>query len=244
MSYDNQPIIIEVREFKQKIADLQLKLDDLNALLSDLNTKLILKDMDNAIILISKKAVSLRERLQAAKNHLQQIQNCGDEMDGNTTATEEEEFIETLRTEMPDVFKDIDLNFEQIDKIEALIKEVEATKDIDKMKKAKTEIDDATLKVVESEGLVSKLEAEIIEWDALRKLVKRDEELDEVEAAVKEINQSYGQDRKKMEDQEKKVAKKLEKEKDDTSHLQELMNGIQEYFGEFDRIMELVSELK
>lgn len=70
MSYDNQPIIIEVREFKQKIADLQLKLDDLNALLSDLNTKLILKDMDNAIILISKKAVSLRERLQAAKNHL------------------------------------------------------------------------------------------------------------------------------------------------------------------------------
>lgn len=33
-------------------------------------------------------------------------------MDGNTTATEEDEFIDTLRTEMPDVFKDIDLNFE------------------------------------------------------------------------------------------------------------------------------------
>lgn len=70
LSYDNQPIIIEVREFKQKISALSLKLKDLDALLSDLNTKLILKDMDNAIILIGKKAVSLRERLQAAKSYL------------------------------------------------------------------------------------------------------------------------------------------------------------------------------
>lgn len=77
---------------------------------------------------------------------------------------------------------------------------MEATKDIDKMKKAKAEIDDASLKVVESEGLVSKLEAEIIEWDALRKLIKRDEELDEVEAAVKDLTQTYNQDRKHMEE--------------------------------------------
>lgn len=45
---------------------LSEKLKDLEALLNDLNTKLILKDMDNAIVLISKKAVSLRERLKAA----------------------------------------------------------------------------------------------------------------------------------------------------------------------------------
>lgn len=111
-SYDNQPIIIEVREFKEKIQILVEKLKDLEALLNDLNTKLILKDMDNAIVLISKKAVSLRERLLAAQETLKRIQDCGDEMDGNTTVTEEDEFIETLKAEMPDVFKNVDLNFE------------------------------------------------------------------------------------------------------------------------------------
>lgn len=121
-SYDNQPIIIEVREFKEKIQILVEKLKELEALLSDLNTKLILKDMDNAIVLLSKKAVSLRERLLAAQESLKRIQDCGDEMDGNTTVTEEDEFIETLKAEMPDVFKNVDLNFEQIDSIEELIK--------------------------------------------------------------------------------------------------------------------------
>ena len=87
-----------------------------------MNTKLILKDMDNAIVLLSKKAVSLRERLLAAQESLKRIQDCGDEMDGNTTVTEEDEFIETLKAEMPDVFKNVDLNFEQIDSIEELIK--------------------------------------------------------------------------------------------------------------------------
>jgi hypothetical protein len=87
-----------------------------------LNTKLILKDMDNAIVLLSKKAVSLRERLLAAQESLKRVQDCGDEMDGNTTVTEEDEFIETLKAEMPDVFKNVDLNFEQIDSIEELIK--------------------------------------------------------------------------------------------------------------------------
>ena len=66
LSYDNQPIIVEVREFKDKIQMLNEKLKELEALLNDLNTKLILKDMDNAIVLIGKKAVSLRERLTVA----------------------------------------------------------------------------------------------------------------------------------------------------------------------------------
>lgn len=82
------------------------------------------------------------------------------------------------------------------------------------MKLAKSEVDDATHKVVESEGLVVKLEQEIIEWNALRKLIKRDEELDEVEAAVKEMLNNFKLDRRNMEDEERKVSKKLEKEKD------------------------------
>jgi len=38
-------------------------------------------------------------------------------MDGNCSRNEEEEFIEALKDEMPDVFNNITGNFEQIDKI-------------------------------------------------------------------------------------------------------------------------------
>lgn len=102
------------------------------------------------------------------------------------------------------------------------------------MKLAKSEVDDATHKVVESEGLVVKLEQEIIEWNALRKLIKRDEELDEVEAAVKEMQATFKQDKMKMEDEEKKITKKLEKEKEQKAHLEGLAQGVKEYFGELD----------
>jgi len=41
-------------------------------------------------------------------------------MDGNTSQQEEEEFIDALKEEMPEVFKNIDGNFEQLDKIDDL----------------------------------------------------------------------------------------------------------------------------
>ena len=42
-------------------------------------------------------------------------------MDGNTTNNEEDEFIDALKDEMPEVFKNIEFNFEQLDEIESLI---------------------------------------------------------------------------------------------------------------------------
>lgn len=68
--------------------------------------------MDNATILLTKKSQKLRERLIAAQKGLKKIANCGDEMDGNTTHNEEDEFIDALKDEMPEVFKNIDMNFE------------------------------------------------------------------------------------------------------------------------------------
>ena len=56
--------------------------------------------------------------------------------------------------------------------------------------------------------------------------MKRDEELDEVEAAIKELFNNFKLDRRKMEDEEKKVSKKLEKEKEDRENLENLMQGI------------------
>ena len=54
-------------------------------------------------------------------------------MDGNTTNVEEEEFIEALKDEMPEVFTNIKVNFNQIDKIDQLLKDVKLTKSIEAM---------------------------------------------------------------------------------------------------------------
>jgi len=68
-------------------------------------------------------------------------------MDGNTTHNEEEEFIEALKDEMPEVFKNIDANFDQLDGIDEILKKVKATQNIDLMGELKKEIDDITGKV-------------------------------------------------------------------------------------------------
>jgi hypothetical protein len=146
-------------------------------MMSDLNTKLIQQDMENATKLLLKKAKKLRERLQAAQEMLERISECGRQMDGNTTHNEEDEFIDALKDEMPEVFKNIDANFGQIDGIDVLLQQVIETRSIEKMSQLKKETDDASKKVEQSEGLVQKLENEIIEWDARKKLCTRDEEL-------------------------------------------------------------------
>ena len=45
-------------------------------------------------------------------------------MDGNCSRNEEEEFIEALKDEMPEVFKNMEGNFEQIEKIEGIITKI------------------------------------------------------------------------------------------------------------------------
>ena len=67
--------------------------------------------MDNASVLLSKKVNKLRERLKAAQKVLKKITKCGEDMDGNTTHQEEDEFIDALKDEMPEVFRNIDINF-------------------------------------------------------------------------------------------------------------------------------------
>lgn len=92
--------------------------------MAQLNHELILQDMENAIKILNKKIAKLRERLTATKNLLGKLNNAGDEMDGNTTVNEEDEFIDALKDEMPEVFKNIEQNYDQIDNLEYLLKEV------------------------------------------------------------------------------------------------------------------------
>jgi len=101
-----------VREFKAKVFDTNERLKELEEILRDLNTKLILQDMANAIKLLAKKSAKLRERLKIAQGELKKIDECGDDMAGNTSHNEEEEFIDALKDEMPEVFKNIDSNFD------------------------------------------------------------------------------------------------------------------------------------
>jgi len=69
--------------------------------MADLNAKLIQQDMENATRLLRKKSHQLRERLTQAKTDLTKIAETGNEMEGNTTHNEEDEFIDALKDEMP-----------------------------------------------------------------------------------------------------------------------------------------------
>jgi hypothetical protein len=54
-------------------------------------------------------------------------------MDGNTTHSEEDDFIEALKEEMPEVFKNIETNQANLDQIEKGITKVTQSKNIDLM---------------------------------------------------------------------------------------------------------------
>jgi len=135
---------------------------------------------------------------------LEKIEKSGEEMDGNTTNNEEDEFIDALKDEMPDVFRNINQNFDRLDDIDVLIKEVKKTKSIEKMTALKKEIDEAIDSVEQSEGLAEKLENEIIEWGPLKKLCKRDEELAEIESLLKDFNEDLDQEKDLMNTELKK----------------------------------------
>ena len=68
--------------------------------------------MINASALLRKNNARLRERLQKAKDSLDLINKCGNDMDGNTTTEDEDEFITELRTGMPEISKNFERNFE------------------------------------------------------------------------------------------------------------------------------------
>jgi len=71
--------------------------------------------MANATKLLAHKAEKLRDRLKIAQGELNKIASTGEKMDGNTSMNEEEEFLDALKEEMPEVFKNIESNFHQLE---------------------------------------------------------------------------------------------------------------------------------
>ena len=82
------------------------------------------QDMENSSELINLKVQEIRERLQETQRHLQKIGKCGEEMDGNTSNAEEDEFILALKSEMPEVFENIKTTMVLLEESEELVKEV------------------------------------------------------------------------------------------------------------------------
>lgn len=80
-----------------------------------------------------KRLKKLRERLQKANDELEKVNESGRQMDGNTTHNEEDDLIDELKTEMPDIFKDIEGVFVNIDNLDVLLQEVVETRSIEKL---------------------------------------------------------------------------------------------------------------
>jgi hypothetical protein len=89
--------------------------------------------MENSIVLQGLKAQQLSERLTQIESKLTAISKSGDEMDGNTSNTDEEEFIDALRREMPEVLENMAYTFQLLKEIDKLVTEVKHSMDVDKM---------------------------------------------------------------------------------------------------------------
>jgi hypothetical protein len=100
----NSEIIKKIRAFKTKINDSEKKLQDVVEIQTEVTRTLTEQDMENSVELLGLSSTELYERLTNSKAHLKQISKGGEEMDGNTSNAEEEEFISALSNEMPEVF--------------------------------------------------------------------------------------------------------------------------------------------
>jgi hypothetical protein len=77
-------------------------------MINDVHKKITEADLENSTDLLSLKAEDLSERLNEAKTNLLKIETAGNEMDGNSSSKEEEDFISAMKNEMPEVFENIE----------------------------------------------------------------------------------------------------------------------------------------
>lgn len=78
-------------------------------------------------------------------------------MEDNTSRIEEDDFIETLQDEMPEVLTNVNANLQALDEIDAQIKSIKNKKSVDQVTELKEQIDDVSLKIEEQETLNIKL---------------------------------------------------------------------------------------
>ena len=190
----NHEILKTIRGFKSRVEEASLKLDELEEIESGIVKRLTEQDLENSTDLLQLKANDLRDRLQEAKERLIKIQASGEEMDGNTSTNEEEDFVLALRREMPEVLENMETHAGLLKETEKLVPEIKQTMSFEKMNELREKVNIATENVEESESLVKKLEKEILEWNTQKKLCKRDQELEEVKHLCLELIEDLTQE--------------------------------------------------
>lgn len=120
----NHELIRKIRRYKENIDESNIKLKEIEDIQQEVVKKLTELDMENSLDLLSMKAQELRQRLQESHAHLKKISNSGEEMEGNTSNNEEEEFIFALKNEMPEVSENINTTLNLLKEIEKIVTEV------------------------------------------------------------------------------------------------------------------------
>lgn len=173
----NHQAVKKVRDLRTKIQESERGMKDLEKLQKEAVRKIAEQDMENSIVMQGLKAQQLAERLASVEARLKSVSRSGDEMDGNTSNTDEEEFIDALRKEMPEVLANITYTFQLLKDVDKLLVEVKHSMDVDLMAGLQDKISQAGENVDEAEALLNQLEQEIFNWNASKKLQRRDVEL-------------------------------------------------------------------
>lgn len=204
--------------------------------------------MENSTDLLALKAQELRERLRESRLQLQKIQSSGESMDGNTSTNEEEEFIQALKNEMPEVLDNIETNLGLLLEIEKLVPDVKQSLSLEKMNDLREKVEIATENVEESEGLVIKLEKEILEWNAQKKLCKRDCELDEARNLLNDFIEDLSQEKQNTEIELQRNREKQEENRDQEmvdkdGKKVDIMKDLEKLEGEMEGYVREIDEL-
>jgi len=136
-------------------------------------------------------------------------------MEGNTSNGEEEELIEGIKNELPDVFDNIQNTLKSIQEIDALVSDLKKGGiSPEKMDQLQELVSSVQENVEESETLANKLEKELLEWNAQKKLARRDTELEEIQNLCSEFIEDLNQEKTNTEIELEKNLEKQEENKD------------------------------
>lgn len=137
----NVPIIEDVRDFRFKIISSLDQIAVIQKDMSQLNNDLILQDLDNAVKLLTRKSENMKARVSNIRELCNKITQAGQDLDGNTSNKDEEEFVDALTDEMPTLHGDLDVIEEGIEQLVLKLKEVQQSENPNDLLKAKDEFD-------------------------------------------------------------------------------------------------------
>ena len=147
--------------------------------------------------------------MQKSKDILKKIEVAGNELDGNTSCEEEDDFLRYFGENGPSIFADIEKIFSKLDDIDNLIGDIReshlskslSNQDLDKIPQLESDLNDATNDSQKIEELVKMLQGNLYTMHAFQKLCKRDEELETIEQMLNMIASDIQNEQKNMQEE-------------------------------------------